>query len=184
MILQKLNSHIILSGLICLLTFTTASAKTVSDGELKLGIFRGESSFELKEGKDKDESTLRLRAYSVGYQQLVVKGLGFSTDFTYSNLLQGINTTTNLMLEGNSTYGLNQKLHVFAGVNISQNTSEERAHERLLNKVGIGFGAQVGVGYKILNFLALDLRYIATRHEEDDIKVETSNIRFGIIGLI
>lgn len=173
---------------VLLLQSTSLFAQADNRENLIFGYFSGltESELEIPDS-DSDKEKDTIRAYYVGYQRISYRKIGFSGGFTFSNFFRDGDTLTNLMLEGNATYGITEKLHGFGGLNASQFTSENSDVEGIFDNLGIGFGAQVGFEYQVFSFMAINLRYLATRHEYEAgvgrIKLNTHGARLGIVGL-
>ena len=182
-----------LSLLLLALSFMSSNLIAAEDGleRFRLGIFGGFSNIEQEvDGRTsttREETYYNIRAYYFDYQELNPTGIGYSVGFTFSNFANDNETISQFMIEGNANYSLNRSLHFFGGLNLSQYTSEEESRDALVDNLGIGFGAQVGVGYQVFKHLGVELRYMHTIHLNDgsragDITYTASGARLGLIG--
>lgn len=130
-------------------------------------------------------------AVSVGYKIVEAGQFGFSTGATYmQGKVKDDGRYTIVKIDGNGTYGLNQWVHLKAGINASKLQDGPGKLEKYVGDTGIGF--QAGIGFNINQMFAVDLRYLMQKQEgsikaeetEDgvggDIKIEENGVEFAI----
>ena len=105
--------------------------------------------------------------FSIGYTDIKVGQIGFMGEFSYLQIDTDADEgdVSNTRLSGNATYGLNQNVYVFGGLNISKYNIDNSGSE--LNDVttdyDAGLGYQLGLGAQINKNLAIEVAYVSLR---------------------
>ena len=143
-------------------TSTTAapSAREYNAQGIKVSIVRPSLTFQAKSSYNDSyqevttkivDSTIGL---SLGYVQLPIKEIGWTTNLTYLNLSSANGDGGSILrADGNVAYTFIKELNLKAGVNLNQITSEsERGY-------GVGLGYQGSIGFQVSKNFGMDLGY-------------------------
>ncbi len=108
-------------------------------------------------GKVKENPEEAAFGVGLGWADLAVRDMGWMINLAYLDLgdgdlqevIDGI-----VRLDGNLAYGINEKLNVRGGINLTKYTQGDGA-----NELRPGTGAQAGIGYQLTKNLGVDAGY-------------------------
>jgi hypothetical protein len=139
----------------------------IHDG-FRIGLITANKSmkYEISNSKDssansKEGSTV---GFNIGYQRIKIQGWSWSSIVSMTSTDRENIPYQNMMLEANTTYGLNKNLYTYIGLNFSKYSSDEKTVNDLMEDLGVGFGLQAAIGYQLLKSLSGELKYQSTVH--------------------
>lgn len=105
--------------------------------------------------------------FSIGYTDIKVGEVGFMGEFSYLQIDTDADEgdVSNTRLSGNATYGLNQNVYAFGGLNISKYNVDNTSvyEEEFTYDYDAGVGYQLGLGAQVNKNLAIEVAYVSLR---------------------
>jgi hypothetical protein len=154
-----------------------SSKKQVAKG-IRLSLSQSTLKIEIKDdGETSNKVDLDTNAqFSIGYTDINLGQVGFMGEFSYLQIDTDEDDVSNTRLSGNATYGINENIYTFAGVNISKfnvDTNDTTTSNNTTD-YDAGFGYQVGFGAQVNKNLALEVAYISLNSSMSSIEeIET-----------
>lgn len=99
-----------------------------------------------------------------GYEDIKTKALGYSIFGIYQDMnivLLDEGRIRNMRLAGNATYGLNDQLYTYGGLN----WGKYYGNGEVESDIGAGIGYQAGLGIKLLKKVNIEFEYLSLRNE-------------------
>jgi len=118
---------------------------------------------------------------SIGYVNLPVQEIGWTTNLALMDIKNGGSTTSMARIDGNLAYAFSQKVNVKGGLNLSKFTSGQD-HEKLNPAIGL----QAGLGVQVNRNFGIDFGYTQMNQtgsvEGINVELKESGMELGING--
>ena len=136
--------------------------------KVSLGASNLELDIDLPTGKSVTEDLDTNSQITFGYSKILVNKVGFNAELSFlSGEMAGQDSDfkiieDNLRLAANATYGINDKLYAFGGLNSSSYSSQTYSFGTTILNVDHtpGIGYQLGMGYQITKNIGIELAYL------------------------
>jgi hypothetical protein len=178
---------------------STALGSTAIHDGLRVGLVTANKSMDLKFSNKTNSITSKeenpATGFSIGYQKILVNSWAWSSIFSMTNTGRKNVSINNTMVEGNGTFGINENLYSYVGLNISKNSTTNKAAQKTFDDLGNGVGLQAAIGYQVTRNISAELKYQSTLHlakyeatytdgskDEIDVELKTSALYLGING--
>jgi opacity protein-like surface antigen len=183
---------------------TSENKDTIAKG-FKIGL--GASSLKVQiSGSDIDKINEDLDSGSqltLGYNNIRVKNIGWNAEFNYlsgamenqEDYISEIKfAEDNLRLSINATYGIDDKIYTFAGINSSSYVSRSYTVGSSVISVdhSAGIGYQLGAGYQLSKNIGIELAYLTMNsdfkftasgtEDSDTFDIETKGTQINLTG--
>jgi len=151
---------------------TNMSSKAQIAKGIRLSL--SQSTLELEKDSDEieyasnKEDLITNAQFSIGYTDIKIGEVGFMGEFSYLQIDTDSDEAdvSNTRFSGNATYGMNENVYFFGGLNISKynvDSSGTTAEEQEIVNYDAGVGYQLGVGAQVNKNLSLEVAYISLR---------------------
>ena len=122
-------------------------------------------SDEIEYGSNKEDLNTNAQ-FSIGYTDIKIGQIGFMGEFSYLqiNTDSDESDVSNTRLSGSATYGINENIYTFGGLNISKynvDTSGDLNESTTDYDAGVGY--QLGLGAQVNKNLAIEVAYVSLR---------------------
>lgn len=104
--------------------------------------------------------------FSIGFSDIKIGSVGFMGEFSYLDIdTEGDSNTdvSNTRLSANATYGMNENIYVFGGLNISKYNVDSPEDDDFTTDYSAGIGGQIGVGAQVAKNLSLEVAYLSLK---------------------
>jgi long-subunit fatty acid transport protein len=136
--------------------------------KVSLGASSLELNIDLPTGNSVTEDLDTSSQITFGYSNIRANKIGFNADLSYlSGEMAGQDSDfkiieDNLRISANATYGINDKIYAFGGLNSSSYTSKTFSFGTSTLEIDHtpGIGYQLGMGYQITKNIGIELAYL------------------------
>lgn len=144
----------------------------ISSGTMDTNVRARRAGFD-ESAKD-DSSTFQLQ---VGHEKILNRSLGHSAFAIYQNGGFEGESSRHMRLSGNATYGINNQIYTFAGLNFGKFYGSGTIED----KFDAGFGYQAGVGFKFHKRANIEIEHLVLNSEGRDGKLNLDLQSKGIM---
>ncbi len=140
--------------------------KLSNSSSIAKGIRLGLSQSNLELVVESNELDLDTDAqFSIGYSEVKQGDVGFMAEFSYLQVDTDAEDgdVNNTRLSASATYGLNENIYTFGGLNISKYNVDQSDNSDNSVDYDAGLGYQIGMGAQVNKNLALEVAYISLR---------------------
>lgn len=130
-------------------------------------LLRGRLSFEDVDGEDTEltaDTYDHVVGASIGYANIMADQVGYTVSIALMNLHLDSTDTALLRIDGNVAFGLNETVHLKAGLN---GTKVVGGNGPFKDDWDPGIGGQAAIGVQFNPTLGLDLAFVAMRNTRD-----------------